>query len=486
MAVTEAAGAASLPGAAQAQPRARGVRRTVWHGRSVRAQLLITFIVIEVLAALLLGGITILHARKSTRLEIAASLRMAEVLVGETAELLRQERSAEQFLSSLPAQLRHVRHVRITVQDSSGAPVTRPAEADDARAEDRAAAPAWFAALIAPPAQSREVAVLVAGQRVGSVRLIGEPSDEIAEVWENTVDDALVALLVSLAAIAALYLLLGRVLDPLDRLVGGLAELERRNYEVRLERPPAVELAGIADRFNALAAALDRLRGENARLSRRLVTAQDDERRRTALELHDEVGPSLFGLKANATSIAKACGDLQDATSRMVAERARDLMAIVDHLQAINRSMLDRLRPMALGHVPLGDLVGQLVRDYAARHQGVAFSLAAGTLKPGYGDLIDLTVYRCLQEGLTNVVRHAAAAHVEIAVAEAGDTRCLQLAVTDDGRGIDPAAPRGHGLTGMQERLEALAGSCSIMPISPRGTRLSISIPLPSDSGAAA
>ena len=80
------------------RPPLRGARRAFWHGRSVRAQLLITFIVIEAVAALLLGSITILHARKSTRLEIAASLRMAEVLVGETAELLRQECSAEQFL----------------------------------------------------------------------------------------------------------------------------------------------------------------------------------------------------------------------------------------------------------------------------------------------------------------------------------------------------------------------------------------------------
>src|SRR5207245_10000639 len=132
----------------------------------------------------------------------------------------------------------------------------------------------------------------------------------------------------------------------------GLADLELRNYRVRLARPPARELAAIIDRFNALAAALEAARTENEALNHRLIAAQDDERRRTALELHDEVGPSLFGLKANASSIASAAATLPEKDRQVIAERLRDTVAIVAHLQAINRSMLERLRPMALRHVP--------------------------------------------------------------------------------------------------------------------------------------
>src|SRR5215470_493984 len=91
-----------------------------WYRRSVRVQLLATFVAIEIVAALIAGAVTIVQARKSTRVEIAASLRMAEILVGETAELLQQELPAEQFLANLPAQLRFVRHLRITVRDASG------------------------------------------------------------------------------------------------------------------------------------------------------------------------------------------------------------------------------------------------------------------------------------------------------------------------------------------------------------------------------
>ena len=463
------------PRAASVVPR---LAHVLWRGRSVRAQLLLTFVAIGLIAALVAASVIILQARKSTRLEIAASLRMAEILVGETADLLQQQKvSAEQFLANLPSQLRFVRHLRVSVHDASGLPVTPPPAlaVADAREDERAPAPAWFVALIAPPVATREVPIVVNGQRIGSVLLTGEPRDEIAEVWENTVDFAIVCLLVGLAAIATLHVLLGRVLDPLTALSAGLVDLERQNYRVRLARPGAPELAAITDRFNALAEALAALRADNVRLHHRLITAQDDERRRTALDLHDEVGPSLFGLKANATSIASAAG-----ASAGLRDRARDMLAIIEHLQAVNRNMLDRLRPMALGHVPLADLVSELVRERARRHPDMSFHFAAQKLLSSYGDTIDLTMYRCIQEGLTNVIRHAGAKRVEIALAEAeaDDVAILKLVMHDDGCGIGPAPRLGRGLVGMQERAQALAGACTIDGARDRGTTLRVTIPL--------
>ncbi len=165
-----------------------------------------------------------------------------------------------------------------------------------------------------------------------------------------------------------------------------------------------------------------------------MITAQDDERRRTALELHDEVGPSLFGLKANVASIAKAALGLPGAAAATVAERVHDLAAIIDHLQGINRSMLNRLRPMALGHVPLGEIIAELVRDRARAHPHIVFTHDVETLDRGYDDTVDLTLYRCVQESLTNAIRHANAKAIEVRVAaapspptEVGFTRLRQL-----------------------------------------------------------
>jgi two-component system sensor histidine kinase UhpB len=289
---------------------------------------------------------------------------------------------------------------------------------------------------------------------------------------------------VNIAVIGVLYFLFGRVLDPLTGVARGLADLEQRNYRVRLARPRAQELAAITDRFNALAHALDAARAENETLNHRLITAQDDERRRTALELHDEVGPSLFGLKANAGSIATAAAELpEQAASRMTA-RVRDMLAIIEHLQSINRSMLNRLRPMALGHVPLHDILAELVRERARQHPEIEFSFSAPKLMRGYGDSVDLTVYRCVQESLTNVIRHAQAKHVGIELGEVGrdgsgsGVRQLALTVRDDGRGIDPGASLGFGLRGMQERVQGLGGSYKVETAGGRGTCIRILIPL--------
>jgi two-component system sensor histidine kinase UhpB len=290
-------------------------------------------------------------------------------------------------------------------------------------------------------------------------------------------------MLVNLVMIGILYVLFGRVLGPLTALGAGLLDLERRSFGVRLPRPKARELAAIADRFNALAGALEATRTENAALYRRLITTQDDERRNMARELHDEVGPSLFGLKANAGSLTTAAAALPDAPARAaVEERARDILAIVEHLQAVNRSLLTRLRPMALGHVPLTDVLADMIRERARQSPQTAFPFAAGRLRPSYGDAIDLTIYRCVQESLTNAVRHAQADNIRITLDETGadpSAARVELAIEDDGRGIDPQTPAGFGLRGMQERVRALGGECALEAAAAGGTRVRVVIPLP-------
>ena len=450
--------------------------RALWYERSIRAQLLLAFVLIDVIAVLVAGSVVILRARMQTRVEMAASMRLADLLVEDAVHLARQELPAEQFLASLPAQLQSMRHVRFVVSDAAGSPiaVTPPGRA----AAERDAAPHWFAALVAPPVETRDVAVTVDGLRIGHVEIIGEPADEIAEAWDNAVAIGAVAVVLNVVMIGLLYVLFGRVLDPLTVLANGLSDLERQTYSVRLPQPRARELSAIAEQFNCLALALETLRGENLRLNRRLITAQDDERRRTALELHDEVGPCLFGLRANASSIASAAQNLPDQARQSVAERLRDILAIIEHLQAINRSMLDRLRPMALGHVPLKDMVGQLVNERGREHPQITFAIAAGDLPRGYGDSIDLTIYRCVQESLTNAIRHADAKHVTVELDPVDNGASLTLTVIDDGRGMSQPTPAGFGTRGMKERVEGLGGRYSVESEPGRGTRVRITIPL--------
>ena len=449
-----------------------------WNRRSIRTQLLLIVGLIDVIALVLAGTVAILRVRTQTGVEMAASMRLAEALVGDVANLTRHELPAEQFLSGLPAQLRSIRHVRITVKDARGAPVAVTPPLESAAGAGRASAPAAFAALVAPAIEFHELLVVADGRHIGAVEIVGEPGDEIAEFWENAVAVGILVFVLNVAMMCILYVLFGRVLDPLSALATGLSELGRQNYKVRLPKPRADELSAITDHFNVLASTLQTVRAENLQLSRQLITAQDDERRRTALELHDEVGPCLFGLKANLSSIGSAVSALPEKASLSVVDRLRDIHAIIDHLQAINRSMLERLRPMALGHVPLKDIVSRLVDDRARQHSEISFSCNATALRPSYGDSIDLTVYRCVQEGLSNAIRHAQARRIAVEISFADDATRLVLTVSDDGCGIHPGKVAGLGMRGMQERVAGLGGSYAVESKAGVGTCVRVSVPL--------
>ena len=462
----------------------------LWHQRSVRAQLLITIIVIDFIAALAAGGVTIFQTRNSVQIEVAASMKLADLLVQEAIQT-QQYAAAERVLPGLPLQLRFLRHVRISVRDPTGHTVTEhPDSSDGAKDEDRAAPPAWFAALVASPAERHEFPVVANGERLGSVLVTGEPRDEIAEAWEHFAALATVALALNAAVIGILYLLFGQVLDPIARLASGLSDLERRNYGVRLPPPKVAELAAITVRFNALAQALDTTRNENERLNHRLITVQDDERRNIALELHDEVGPCLFGLKAAVSSISTVAGTLEDAGRWRVTECTREMLTVIEHMQAMNRGLLNRLRPMALGHVPLKNMLSELVQDRARQHPDITFSFSGDQLSNSHGDSVDLTIYRCTQESLTNAIKHANAKRVDVTLIEAsheanheeGDDRQrlrqLKLVIHDDGHGFDPTEPIGFGFLGMQERVQALGGKYSVESEIGHGTSVRIAIPV--------
>ena len=156
--------------------------------------------------------------------------------------------------------------------------------------------------MVRPQLVGRAVRVVTV-QGASPVVIVGEPADEIAEAWHDFSSLAIVWLTLNALVLAVLYVVLGRVLDPLASLSKGMLNLEDGHYATRLAKPKVKELAVITERFNTLAGALDTARAENSRLYRQLITVQEEERRAIANELHDEAGPCLFGITANASSI---------------------------------------------------------------------------------------------------------------------------------------------------------------------------------------
>ena len=228
---------------------------------SIRTQLLFALVILWAIAYLIGGAITILQARKSTRIEINAAMKLAEALVRDAIPSVGSSASPREALASIPAQVGSVRHIRISVGDASDVPIAsasvKGVASQQAQIDLREPAPNWFVALIAPPIDRRTVPVISDGHQLGSIVLSSAPGDEISEVWENATGLAKAALLIGIASIAILNLLFGLVLAPLKSVAVGLLDLGRSDYSVRLPRPKARELDIIAEHFNALAAVLE-------------------------------------------------------------------------------------------------------------------------------------------------------------------------------------------------------------------------------------
>jgi two-component system sensor histidine kinase UhpB len=243
----------------------------------------------------------------------------------------------------------------------------------------------------------------------------------------------------------------------------------------------------IAERFNTLAEALEKSRAENSRLYRHLIALQEDERRQIASELHDEAGPCLFGITANAASISRLADKTPEPQAGEIKSRVAEMLTMSERLKTMNRDLLRRLRPVELGRISLEELIGSLVAGFQRRHPEADFVFTAGPLERTYGEAVDLTIFRCVQEGLTNAIRHGGARHLDIGIREdahegtngSGPSRKLSLVVHDDGEGFAPAAPLGLGLTAMRERVRTVDGASRIESSPAGGTTISVLLPLP-------
>jgi two-component system sensor histidine kinase UhpB len=454
----------------------------LWYDRPVRTQLLVAVGTINLLAGIFAACVSVLNTRTATRVEIEASLEVAQRFVAATINDIAARGRSDQMLQELPLQLKHLRHVRIMLMDSAGQMNIISPELDRA---DRVEPPVWFTDLVRPQLPGRAVRVVTSDQS-NPVIIVGEPRDEIAEAWRDFYWLALVWLALQALILVILYAVLGRVLDPLASLSKGMHNLEDGLYGTRLTPPKVQELARITNRFNTLASALDTAREENSRLYRQLISVQEEERRTIANELHDEAGPCLFGITANASSIHNIAEQGDRSRLPEISRRVGEILSIAERLKIMNRALLKKLRPGPLGRVKLAELIDELIVGFQRRHPDTNVVSRLDGLADSYGEAIDLTIYRCIQEGITNAIRHGRATNLTVDLVEEGSSRggarrqrgVLSLTLADDGKGIAPSTPKGFGLTTMTERVRSHGGSCVISPGRETGTVIHVEIPV--------
>ena len=353
-------------------------------------------------------------------------------------------------IASLLDRLSDVRHAKVYLE-----PATPPGGAlRPIRLKIRdARVPSWFAQLVYAERPAVRVPAKVGGQLHGTIVIASNPVDEIAEIWQALTETATGGLVMIGAVFALTTYAVRQALMPIQDLSQALSLMQQGNYEVQLATSGPPELSGISAKLNDLATALTRTRRENSALAEQIISVEDHERRELARELHDEFGPYLFAIRANLTSL-QAQHKHDDAARRTCEATLEHVSA----LQQLNRRVLQRLRPPALAELGLDGALHGLVALWRENNPQVAITLDADLDRLELDETTQLTVYRVVQEGLTNASKHAPGALVTLGVTGGPDTG-VEVSVRNAVGCSGPATPAsGLGLIGLTERADLSGG----------------------------
>lgn len=275
----------------------------------------------------------------------------------------------------------------------------------------------------------------------------------------------LAVLLVGLAAIVVgNAALMKTVLAPLDSLRHLMAKVDLLRPGQRLPESGHGPIREVISAFNAM---VDRLEAERATSNHRALVAQEEERRRVAQELHDEVGQSLTAVLLGLRQVAdRVPADLAPEVG-LAQEAARS------SIEEVGR-VVRRLRPGVLDDLGLCSALASLGTEHA-RLTGSRVQRRLDSSLPRLDPAVELAVYRVAQEALTNVARHAGADEVVVELAATEEGRVL-LRITDDGRGMD-GSDEGAGIRGMRERALLLGARLDVGSRRSGGTEVCLLAP---------
>jgi two-component system, NarL family, sensor histidine kinase UhpB len=427
----------------------------MWQRLSFRTQLFLP-LGASFLAALILGGILLqIFATGQLADENEPARRSTRILATALNNTLRASDNPQKTLDAFVQSLDTSSDIQFRRVEEGPSPSPR----DDTR--NLKLVPGWFINLLTIPDMDTASAVVIDGKHIGDIVFLPDLSADLFEKWIGFLALAsLVAMLMVLTGIIA-YAFTGSALRPLQHLGKGLTRMRRGDYATPIPVGGPPEIRQSCAEANALAATLAQLSQDNRDLMHRLVSLQDDERRDLARELHDELGPLLFSIRAGTIALIDAspqAGNLGNS--------AEEVLQSVEALQQTNRRILDRLRPLYIEELGLATSVQTLLRNFRKQAPHI---ILTDTIDPDL-DVIDgplaRTVYRVIQESLTNVLRHAKAGSAHVQATIAGET--LIVEISDDGAGFPADNAFGRGLTGMHERVRALSGSLSLLRVDER------------------
>ena len=442
-----------------------------------RLNVLIAVLVLLVLISDIV--LLLVQAAPRARAENDRMMRFAANVVTSSIATIKEASDPAEQLAKLVEEFREIDHVQIHLEDREGA--APPVLAGKT-------SPGWLSSRLAgildPDRPPLRLPVDIDGRSLGTVVITALSEDEVGNVWAAISGFAITSAVLAALTFVAMSLIVDHAFRPVRALEGAMRTMEAGNYQVSVPQEGPREVADACRRLNALAVALQETTAENRALSIKLVRIQDDERRQIARELHDELGPYLFAVRADATALkrkfAKPAPDLARAAN--LVER---ILERFDAIQRTNRHVLQRLNPVELVEFGLERALEGLIQNWNTEQPDVLLSLDVAPGLPELDDTVSLTIYRMVQEGLTNSFRHANASRIDVFVGPApanlarGATwgPAVWVRVRDNGSGMAVGAKPGFGLTSMQQRVTALGGTMSIATPAEGGVLLEAIIP---------
>jgi two-component system sensor histidine kinase UhpB len=457
----------------------------MWQKLSLRARINLLLALVLTLGLAINIARLVLEAGPRVQAEDQSVIRLAREFIETMVTGLNEAPDPDARLNQIVQDLKRLRHVSITRRgdavEGSGR-TDRAGDNDDVRAP-----PPWFVGLVHPEMSAVNVPISIKG-KPGSLLITSHPNDEMAEIWDGIVTQLQVGSAIAVALFLITSMVVSRALAPIKTLSLAMAKIETGDYDTRVRPEGPPELAAICDKLNHLAAALGDAVDDKRRLAQRVVSLQDVERKEIARELHDEFGPYLFALRAHASALTRIA-DASEPNAGVSRRHGGAILEQVNALQQSNRRVLERLRPVGLTELGLREALGALLRLWSESHPDVVIEAAISSSLGETGETADLTIYRIVQEALTNVFRHANASYVNVTVEPtapaAGGTHggrgCALVRVRDNGSGLRPDHKLGFGLTGMRERILALGGSLTIVS---EGSGLTVEAVVPKDATA--
>jgi two-component system, NarL family, sensor histidine kinase UhpB len=313
--------------------------------------------------------------------------------------------------------------------------------------------PAWFVSLLRIPNLATAHPITIGQQRAGDILFVPDLTPDLVEKWLGFLAIVLSgSVLLVLAAISA-YLTTTMALRPLEQLGAGLARMQQGDYDsaIPLLGPP--EIRKSCEEANQLARKLKRLAQDNRSMLRKIVSLEDDERRELANELHDELGPLLFAIRANAIALSGSSVDPEAPAHRLI--------EAAEAVQHASRRILEGLSPLYLEELGLERSIQTLLQNAHTSLPTVTTSAELDPRLDSLDHLLSQTIYRVIQEAVTNVIKHAQA--TTLSVVAAMRDQAVTIEVSDDGIGFPDNVSLGRGLTGMSDRSRALDGKLDLL-----------------------